>query len=122
MKYILSACAVMWLCCGSVHAEDLAREIAGGDWTYPGGQQMAQYYPERAIVSGTGGRATLGCTFHEDGTIMACKILEETPAGYGFGLATKAAFVKYVHVAPASVKDGIREGDHKIFVYNWVLN
>lgn len=122
MKYILGVCAVVWLCCGSVHAEEPVREIVGGDWTYPTGEQMAEYFPVTGIENDKGGRVGLDCTFHQDGTIMACKILEETPVGYGFGIATKAAFVKYVHVAPASVKDGLREGDHKLFVYNWVLH
>lgn len=122
MKYILGVCAAIWLCCGSVRAEVPVREIFGGDWTYPTGEQMAEYFPVTGIENDKGGRVALDCTFHQDGKIMACKILEETPAGYGFGIATKAAFVKYVHVAPASVKDGLREGDHKLFVYNWVLN
>ncbi len=44
-----------------------------------------RYYPERAQERNLGGEAVLDCSINADHTLSRCQIVEETPAGYGFG-------------------------------------
>lgn len=58
----------------------------GATWLNPSG--MRAYYPEAALRADVGGRATAQCDVSSDGRPKNCKILSETPLGYGFGDAT----------------------------------
>ena len=43
-------------------------------------------YPERAMAAGIlRGRVTVTCSVKPDGTLSGCDVVEETPAGSGFG-------------------------------------
>lgn len=42
-------------------------------------------FPQRAFNEGLSGSATLACIAPADGVIRFCKVLSETPEGYGFG-------------------------------------
>ncbi|KSB90847.1 hypothetical protein AS593_11590 [Caulobacter vibrioides] len=58
------------------------------DWQRkPTADQMARYYPERAQREDVGGLATIGCMVGKGGRLTDCKVLKETPEGYGFGKA-----------------------------------
>ncbi len=93
-----------------------------GTWTYPSGPVMERFYPDKAIHDHVGGSATIYCTLAADGPLTACDILNETPAGYGFGEATANAFLQYCHVNPSTVKGGILPGMQRKFIYLWTLN
>jgi protein TonB len=61
-----------------------------GDPTWlrrPDGDQLAKYYPRRAIDDDLSGAATLICAVTATGRLEACRVATETPAGAGFGEA-----------------------------------
>ncbi len=56
------------------------------DWAeVPKARGMAQVYPRRAFDLGLTGRVTLDCLVGLNGKLSSCSVLDETPAGYGFG-------------------------------------
>eukprot|EP01030_Chromulinospumella_sphaerica_P012975 gene12975-12758_t len=46
-----------------------------------------QYYPLEAVRQDIEGKVVLSCTVQPDGTVANCQVVEETPAGHGFGQA-----------------------------------
>jgi len=100
---------------------EMMARYARAKWTYPGSNQMADMYPEKAQDNRQEGMAKIVCVIAADGTLDRCAVMNETPASYGFGVATATAFVKYAHVDPATVGGGIKPGDYKVFLYKWQL-
>lgn len=63
-----------------------AATIAAPQWLRkPTAADFARYYPEAAQSAGLDGRAIMQCTVARSGVLVDCEILEETPAGHGFG-------------------------------------
>jgi TonB family protein len=48
---------------------------------------FSRYYPERAQREDVPGDVSLSCQVTKDDKLQACRVLSETPAGYGFGKA-----------------------------------
>ena len=68
--------------------DDQAAEISRVTWA----QYPAPTFPTVAASNGVSeGRVNLVCTVEADGRASGCSILEETPAGQGFGEAALAA-------------------------------
>lgn len=105
---------------GNTPPDDPAVYIRG-NWTYPDSDQMFSAFPAEALKAGIEGRVAIDCLVSADGTLTACDVMSEEPAGYGFGEATANAFVKFCHVDPASVPGGIQPGARKKFIYKWTL-
>jgi len=62
--------------------------ITNPDWSRkPNGDEMAQYYPPRAMDLGKEGQAQIKCTVTAKGTVENCMIVSESPDGLGFGSA-----------------------------------
>lgn len=62
--------------------------ITNPDWARrPSGEDVARYYPEKAMRDEMEGWATISCTVMSTGGLADCKVLSETPADYQFGLA-----------------------------------
>ena len=53
----------------------------------PSGEQVARYYPERALEREIEGTAVLTCRVTARGDVTACSVAGESPAGAGFGEA-----------------------------------
>lgn len=53
----------------------------------PGREDVAGIYPARALSLGLGGRAGAECRVGADGGMSGCKVVDELPAGFGFGAA-----------------------------------
>ncbi len=71
-----------------------ARVIRDPSWvSRPSAADMARYYPGRALDHSIGGRVGLACMVTTAGTLTACRVESETPAGFGFG----AAALKLAH-------------------------
>ena len=51
----------------------------------PSGEEMARYYPDRALERELEGRAVLTCRVTARGEVAACMVSGETPANAGFG-------------------------------------
>lgn len=74
-----------------------SREITEPDWRRgPGGRQIGAYYPEKAAERELPGRAGIKCTVDPLGELNDCKVVEEFPAGLGFGAAALRMSKSYV--------------------------
>ncbi len=51
----------------------------------PTAEDLAKFYPEKAMDYGKDGGATIRCTVQKDRSLAKCTIAMETPAGFGFG-------------------------------------
>jgi len=62
--------------------------ITNPDWARkPSGEDIARYYPDRALRMEVEGRATLSCTVSARGTLEGCAVVSEDPADQDFGAA-----------------------------------
>lgn len=68
----------------------------------PSGDQLARAYPDRALDREIEGSASLTCTVNADGTVSACAVASETPAGAGFGRAARG-LSRYFRMSPQTV-------------------
>jgi TonB family protein len=51
----------------------------------PNGDDMLEVYPSKAFANGLAGQATLVCQVDASGSLKDCFVIDESPAGYGFG-------------------------------------
>ncbi len=107
---------------GTSFAQDsaTARYLQAGEWSYPGSDMMGDLYPPKAQDNHVEGTVTIDCAVNAIGRVTHCDILNESPAGYGFGEATVKGFIRYAHVNPASVGGSI-DGARQKFTYKWSL-
>lgn len=68
----------------------------------PSGDQLARAYPDRALDRELEGVASLSCRVNADGTVSACAVASETPAGAGFGRAAQG-LSRYFRMSPQTV-------------------
>ncbi len=79
--------------------------IANPNWlAKPTADQMARLYPPRAIDRNQSGGATLRCVVNANGSVGACAVIDEAPAGAGFGEAA-LKLAKYFRMSPRT-EDG----------------
>lgn len=82
------------------------REMTNPQWlTVPDASTLARLYPPKAIRRNVSGSALVECRVQLDQTLTDCKVLEETPPGYGFGQAT-IQFLRKARIRPRMV-DGV---------------
>jgi periplasmic protein TonB len=73
--------------------------IINPDWIErPTPQTIAASYPSAARAAGIAGRAVVQCLVGVDGQNHDCQVVEEIPAGQGFGDAALALAKQYVMV------------------------
>lgn len=53
----------------------------------PNGADLAAVFPAEARRKGQDGRATISCKVTVEGTLARCQVVQETPAGSGYGFA-----------------------------------
>ena len=68
----------------------------------PSPDQMARFYPRRAIDRGVPGEATISCMVSANGSVHACAVVSETPMGLGFGAAA-LGLAAYFRMSPRTV-------------------
>jgi TonB family protein len=62
--------------------------ITRPDWaSRPTAQRVAEYYPLAAQGARVSGRAEIRCRVLASGSLESCSVLDESPAGFGFGAA-----------------------------------
>jgi protein TonB len=70
------------------HYTYIASDIRKPDWaTRPNGQEIARLYPDETDAP-VEGAAAMRCKVFPNGVLQACTLLDERPAGFGFGRAT----------------------------------
>ncbi len=83
---------VLALAAGGAQAQDRS-----ADWLKrPTSGDIAALWPSAALKSGVGGRATVECIVTIQGTLRACKVVEERPENTGFGGAALALSRQFV--------------------------
>jgi protein TonB len=69
--------------------------ITNPDWTSrPNGDDLANYYPDRAQRMNQNGHASMTCTVTATGSLSGCSVSAEDPPDFGFG----AAALKMAHL------------------------
>jgi protein TonB len=89
--------------------------ISQPDWLRrPTGDDMAQYYPERAQRMGVSGHASITCTVNTNGTVSDCSVSSESPADQEFGSAA-LKLSKLFKMRPQT-RDGAPVGGAKVTI------
>ncbi len=79
------------LATGAFARGDPASHSGADAWmTLPTGADFARLYPQDALEQGVSGAVLMGCSALPNGTLSACQIYGERPAGLDFGNATVA--------------------------------
>jgi TonB family protein len=80
--------AVAALASAQAHADPKPNWPKGPDWLRkPTGQDMANYYPEKAQRDAVSGRGIIDCDVTAKGLLDHCRVVDDFPAGYAFGEA-----------------------------------
>ncbi|MBA4805504.1 MAG: TonB family protein [Brevundimonas sp.] len=96
-----------------------AAVIRNPSWArQPTGEQLMRAYPDRALARGVGGSATLNCLVLANGSVSACDVVRETPAGMGFGRAAQG-LSRHFGINPRTV-DGAAQGSRVIIDLRFV--
>ena len=75
----------------------------------PTRQELVRSYPRAALAARQAGHVLLRCRIGADSRLEGCRVIEETPAGAGFGAAALAAST-YFRFRPPTVDGRPREG------------
>jgi len=76
----------------------------------PSLNEIMEHYPPVAAAHGLEGRAMVRCEVRLDHTVENCTVVEQTPAGQGFGEATSAHTPDALHARHAERSAG--DDDH----------
>lgn len=83
-----------------------AEQVRSPDWLRrPSSDDLMVVWPREAWRKGQGGKAVISCVTTVQGLLRACEVVEEKPAGAGFGGAALALSRQFV-MKPA-LKDGV---------------
>jgi protein TonB len=84
-----------------------AQASAASEWVQqPRPADFAAVYPPVAANLALSGDATIHCRVNRAGRLRACKLEQETPAGYGFGVAA-LTLAGYFRMAPQGAESEI---------------
>jgi len=85
----------------------------------PDGSKFAIYYPRRALERGIQGRVQLTCSVNAQHRLASCVVLQEDPAGWGFGDASMRMAQREFRVNPQTVDGQPTDGGTITFPIRW---
>jgi protein TonB len=89
--------------------------ISNPHWTrLPDAEDLARYYPDRALRMNQSGSARMSCVVTATGTLQDCSVASETPADFGFGDAA-LKMAKLFKMQPKT-EDGAPVGGARVFI------
>ncbi len=81
----------------------LEGQVTSANWrSIPSGDDMAKEYPRLAQLMNLTGKAMIRCATDTEGRLQDCKVIEESPAGFGFGAAA-VRLSAYFSMTPARI-------------------
>ena len=93
----------------------IRHQITNPNWlSRPTGDELADAYPQRALLAGKSGVVSLACTVLATGALADCSVAEETPGGWGFGKAA-LGLTKRFRLSPR-LEDGSAVGGAMIHI------
>jgi protein TonB len=87
----------------------------------PGASEFARFYPDRAQRMEQEGSATITCGVTAAGSLTDCRLVRETPDGFGFGAAT-LKLAQYFKMSPRTVDGQPVEGGQVTIPIRFNLN
>ena len=102
--------------------EPRKQEIGQPNWIKrPGANEFARFYPDRAQRMEQEGSATITCAVTAAGSLTGCRLVRETPDGFGFGAAT-LKLAQYFKMSPRTVDGQPVEGGQVTIPIRFSLN
>jgi TonB family protein len=87
----------------------------------PNGADFGDFYPDRALARNKQGRVLVRCSVNAAGRLVSCGVLEEEPAGWGFGNASRRLAEQKFVVRPQTVNGQPTDGGTITFPIRWRL-
>lgn len=93
--------------------------IRNPDWRrQPSGEEIGRFYPDRAMRERVDGHSTIRCIVASSGSLRDCYVVDETPAGFGFGEAA-VRMSRLFRMTPRMVNGAAVDGGEVTIPLGW---